>query len=159
GLVQLDGEAETLLRPVPEGPFAALLAYYREQDIRARVATFKPADVPAMMLYPQGAETIREAGSALEAGELPGGLAGLVNAYVEQRTAGGQDLRGTLYLNASCPLVRRLAEQPPNAETRAAVLTALYQMARLFCGRMLTAAEAALAFREMSHSLERLLAP
>jgi hypothetical protein len=37
------------------------------------------------------------------------------------------------------------------------VLAALYQMARLFCGRMLTAAEAALAFREMSHSLERLL--
>jgi molecular chaperone HtpG len=159
GLVQLDGEAETLLRPAPEGPFAALLAYYREQDVRARVATFKPADVPAMMLYPQGAETIREAGTALEAGELPGGLAGLVSAYVEQRSAGGQDLRGTLYLNASCPLVRRLAEQPPTAETRAAALTALYQMARLFCGRMLTAAEAALAFREMSHSLERLLAP
>jgi molecular chaperone HtpG len=166
GLVQLDGEAETLLRPVPEGPFAALLAHYRGQGVRARVANFKPAEVPAMILYPQGAETIREAGSALESGELPGGLAGLVSAYVEQQSA-GKDLNGTLYLNASCPLVRRLAEQPPSADGEvgrpapnvAAVLTALYQLARLFCGRMLTAADAAEAFRDMTHSLERLLAP
>src|SRR5207237_577222 len=36
GLVQLDGEADTLLRPVPEGPFAALLETLRAQEGRAQ---------------------------------------------------------------------------------------------------------------------------
>ena len=32
GLVQLDGEAAQLMRPAPEGPFAALLDWYAEQE-------------------------------------------------------------------------------------------------------------------------------
>ena len=55
--------------------------------------------------------------------------------------------------------MRRLAEKPPEPETLAAVLTLLHQMARLFAGRMLSAADAAGAFGEMSGALERLLKP
>src|SRR5205807_8112909 len=40
GLVQLDGESVQLLRPASEAPFAALLTHYREQGVRARVASF-----------------------------------------------------------------------------------------------------------------------
>jgi hypothetical protein len=84
-LVQLDGDSAQLLRPAPEGPFAALLEYYREQGVRTRVAAFKPAEAPALMLYPQGAELAREAEASLQAGDLPGPLAGLVHEYIESR--------------------------------------------------------------------------
>jgi molecular chaperone HtpG len=156
-LVQLDGEAQQLLRPAPEGPYAKLLDHYRSQGVRARVATFKPAEAPALMLYPQGAELAREAEASRQAGDLPGPLAGLVNEYVESRFGDSDELRGTLYLNASCPLVRRLAEKPPAAELLPAVLTLIHQVARLFAGRMLSAADAVSAFAEVTGSLERLV--
>ena len=68
-------------------------------------------------------------------------------------------MRGTLYLNASCALIRNLAEQGGNAEGRDAALLMLYQMARLFCGRMLTAADVTAAFRDFTRSVEGLLKP
>jgi molecular chaperone HtpG len=155
-LVQLDGEAQQLLRPAPEGAFAALLEHYRGKGVRARVASFKPAEAPALMLYPQGAELAREAEASLQAGDLPGALAGLVHQYVEGKFD-ADELRGTLYLNAACPLVRRLAERPPLPEARAAALTLIHQVARLFAGRMLSAADAVAAFAEMTRCLEGLL--
>src|SRR5262249_44352918 len=113
GLVQLDGEARQLLRPVKDALYAPLLEFFREQGVRARMATFKPAEAPALILYPQGAEIAREAQASEEAGDLPGPLAGLVHEYIEHKFSGGADLKGTLYLNASCPLIRQLVESPP----------------------------------------------
>jgi molecular chaperone HtpG len=159
GLVKLDGEAHTLLRSVPEGPFAGLLEHYRSQQLRARVAAFKPLDVPALILYPQGAEIVREARQSLDEGEMPGGLAGLISDYVERKSADAGDFQGTLYLNASCPLVRRLAEDAALGRDRAMVLAILYQTARLFAGRMLAPLEAVGAFREINQALERMMPP
>jgi molecular chaperone HtpG len=156
-LVQLDGESQQLLRPVPESAFAPLLEHYRAQGVRARVASFKPPQAPALMLYPQGAELAREAEASLQAGDLPGPLAGLVHEFVEDKFKDSDELRGTLYLNASCPLIRQLAEKPPAGEVRAAVLTLIHQMARLFAGRMLSAADAVAAFADITRSLEGLL--
>jgi molecular chaperone HtpG len=162
GLVQLDGEAAQLVRPVPEAPFAILLEHFRSQGVPVRVASFKPPELPALMLYPQGAELAREAEASLQAGDLPGPLAGLVQEYVSHKLA-GEDLRGTLYLNASCPLVRGLAGQDAADEQaagrRAAALTLIHQTARLFAGRMLSAADAVAAFGALTGSLERLLRP
>src|SRR5262249_22663410 len=152
-------EAAQLLRPVPESAYAALLDFYKQLGVRARVATFKPAEAPALMLYPQGAELAREAEASLEAGDLPGPLAGLGPEYGEQKFAGSHQLRGTLYLTAASTLVRRLIDRPPAAEVRAAVLTLLYQMARLFAGRMLSAGDAVEAFRDVTRSLEGLVKP
>jgi molecular chaperone HtpG len=152
GLVQLDGEAQEFMRPTPEAPFAALLNHYRSQGLHARMAVFKPAEMPAVILYPQGADIAREAGDALAKGELPSGLAGLIGDYVQHRFS-ADDLKGTLYLNAACPLIRHLAEQPPAETTCHALLTVLYQMARLFCGRMLNAPEAAEAFRHLTEAM------
>jgi molecular chaperone HtpG len=158
-LVQLDGESQQLLRPAPEGIFAPLLEHYRAAGIRAAVASFRPAEAPAMVLYPQGAELAREAESSLQAGDLPGPLAGLVHEYIEGRFGDREELAGTLYLNAANPFVRRLAEKPPPAETRAAVLGLIHQVARLFAGRMLSAADAVGAFGEMTRSLQGLVRP
>lgn len=156
-LVQLDGEATQLLRPLPDGAFAGLLGFFRDQEIRAAVAAFKPAEAPALLLYPQGAELAREAEASFQAGDLPGPLAGLVHEYIENRFADRDELAGTLYLNASNPLVRHLAERPPPSEVRDAVLTLIYQVARLFAGRMLSAADAVGAFAGLTRSLQGLV--
>jgi molecular chaperone HtpG len=158
-LVQLDGESQQLLRPAPEGIFAPLLEHYRSAGVRAAVASFRPSEAPALVLYPQGAELAREAEASLQAGDLPGPLAGLVNEYIEGRFGDREELAGTLYLNAANPFVRRLAEKPPPAETRAAVLGLIHQVARLFAGRMLSAADAVGAFAEMTRSLQGLMRP
>jgi molecular chaperone HtpG len=156
-LVQLDGESQQLLRPAPEGIFAALLDHYRKQGVRAAVAAFRPPEAPAVVLYPQGAELAREAEASLQAGDLPGPLAELVNEYIESRFSDRDELAGTLYLNASNPLVRRLAEQPPPAEVLDSVLGLLHQVARLFAGRMLGAADAVACFGQLTRSLQGLV--
>ena len=156
-LVQLDGGAEQLLRPVPEEKFAPLVEHYRQQGVSVRVATFRPADVPALVLYPQGAELAQEAEASREAGDLPEPLADLVQEYVDSTFIDNNDLRGTLYLNASCPLIRLLAEKPPAPPVLAGVLTLLHQVARLFAGRMLSAPDAIAAFGETTRAIESLL--
>lgn len=158
-LVQLDGEARQLLRPTKEQLFQGLLAFYREQGVRADVAVFKPQEAPAIVLYPQGAELAREAEASLQAGDLPGPLAGLVHGYVEQRFGDREELAGTLYLNAGNALIRRLAEQPPAREVRDCVLTLVHQVARLFAGRMLSAQDAVGAFAELTRSVQGLVKP
>lgn len=158
-LVQLDGEAEQLLRPGPDGLFAPLLAHYREQGVAARTASFKPAEAPAVLLYPQGAELAREAEASLQAGDIPAPLAGLIGEFVEERFSAREGLRGTLFLNASNPLMRSLAEAPPPGPALQAVLAVVHQMARLFAGRMLSAADAVGAFGAITKALHGLARP
>src|SRR4029079_502439 len=52
-LVQLDGEAQQLLRPAQGPAFAALLEHFRGAGVRAAVSSFRPAEVPAVVLFPQ----------------------------------------------------------------------------------------------------------
>jgi molecular chaperone HtpG len=155
-LVQLDGESRQLLRPAQEELFEALLKFYRDQDIRATVAAFKPHEAPAILLYPQGAELAREAEASMQAGDLPGPLAGLVHEYIDSRFGDREELAGTLHLNANNPFIRRLAERPPSREVRDCVLTMVYQIARLFAGRMLSASDAVQSFGELTKSLQTL---
>src|SRR5262249_39732340 len=79
-----------------------------------------------------GAELAREAGAGLESGDLPAPLAGLIHSYVEHRFSDADELRGTLYLNAACPLVRRPAERPPPPAAPAAGLAGRVQTGRRF---------------------------
>lgn len=156
-LVRLDGESAQILHPASEASFTEILEAYRLRNVRAHVATFKPADVPALMLYPEDADFVLETRDALTSGDLPDAMAGLVNAYLGDITAKSDDLKGVLYLNAACPLVQRLAADPPASVERGAVLTLLYQIARLFSGRTLTAADASAAFRDVVGAIEDLL--
>ncbi|GAB4197988.1 MAG: ATP-binding protein [Roseiflexaceae bacterium] len=155
--VRLDGDAQRLLRPIGEAPFAALLGFYRAQGVRVRVAAFKPAAQPAIMLYPRDADTLLEVRRSLENDEFPDAFAGLVRTYADSRREDMDMLGGTLYLNASCPLIQQLAEQPPHEATLHATLTLIYQLARLFAGHTLTALDAANAFAELTGALGRLV--
>jgi hypothetical protein len=157
-LIQLDGEAKALLRPVLETPYEALLIDYRARGLTVRVASYKPEAIPALMLYPKEAEFRRDSRQALERGELPGPFAGLVSQYLDQTSSADEDRNGTLYLNAACPLIQRLAEQPLAPAEQQAVLTLLYQIARLFAGRMLTPGDVTLAFKDILQAIQGLWA-
>jgi molecular chaperone HtpG len=156
-LTQMDGDSKHLLRAAASEPFSALISYYREQDIRVRVVQFRPEEVPALMIYPKDAEFIVDTRQALDRGTLPSGLAGLVSDYMNRIDVPEEDLRGTLHLNASCSLIQILAEKPIDSAARNAVLMIIYQVARLFAGRMLTPADAAAAFGGANKALEALV--
>ena len=155
-LIQLDGESNQLLRPVSESGFEPLLEFFRKGGIKARMVSFKPETVPALILYPKDAEFIVDTRHALDAGELPGPFAGLVGDYMQKLTERQtNDLSGTLYLNAACPTLSKLAAST-NPMSREAALALIYQVARLFAGRMLTPADVTAAFGEAMSALETL---
>ncbi|MBX9678602.1 MAG: ATP-binding protein [Gemmataceae bacterium] len=157
GLVQLDHGAKDMIHPVSDATWQSLMGFFRDRKIRAKVGSFKPQEVPALMVYPQAAEIVREANEALEGDELPGPLAGLLREYVDHRFSDKSELSGTLYLNASCPLIKKLAEQGVNAGIRDAMLLSLYEIARLFSGRMLNAGQASKAFGSMIGAMDYLV--
>ncbi|MBN1286307.1 MAG: ATP-binding protein [Anaerolineae bacterium] len=158
-LVQLDGEASQLLRPAPEEPFASILNYYRQaRGVPARVVVFKPADVPAVIVYPKDAEFIKETRDALDADELPGPFGRLVSDYMMRLSHEEQAMAGTFYVNAACELIQQLAALE-DGPARNAALDLVYQIARLFSGRMLDTTQITQAFRESAEAIKALAAP
>jgi molecular chaperone HtpG len=156
GMVPLDDDLETLFRPVPPGELGDLVALCEELGFTTRAASFRPTDLPAVMTYPAGAETVRDAKSALEQGLIPDGFSHLMEAYVDAHpaaTGGG----GTLHLNAACPLIQRLASADLPAARRQAALATVAYFAKLFCGRMLDAAQAARDLAVWRRSLDKLI--
>jgi molecular chaperone HtpG len=155
-LVQMDGDSNQLLQTVPEEEFLSMLDYYRRRGVRARIVSFKPEDVPAIVNYPKDAEFIKETRDALDKGDLPGPFAGLVGDYVSKMDIDEDTLAGTLHINASCQLIQTLAKRP-QSESRDAALELLYQMARLFAGRMLDTSDVTHAFKMSAASIQNLL--
>ena len=157
-LILLDDNLETLLSPAPVGDLADLVRLCEELGFKVEVASFKPVDLPAVMTYPANAETIRDASTAIDEGLLPDGFSGLAQGYVAQQRAVSNDV-GTLHLNATCPLIRRLAAPDLSPARRQAAIAVVVYFARLFCGRMLDARQASADIRAWQRSLEGLLAP
>lgn len=155
-LIRMDGEVEQLMQPVPEPSFVKLLDFYRGQGIRVQVVAFKPREVPALMVYHGDAEFILDARQAIDQGELAAPFADLIGGYLDQKSS-TEALKGTLYLNADCDLIRTLVQETYPAITFEATLTLVYQIARLFSGRTLTAQGATSAFEKTIQSLEVLL--
>jgi hypothetical protein len=79
-----------------------------------------------------------------------------VQNYIEGRFANREELAGTLYLNASNALIRRLAERSIEPTTCGLLLDLLLPVARLFAGRMLSASEATAAFGDLTRAMEGL---
>ncbi|MGB7341864.1 MAG: ATP-binding protein [Phototrophicaceae bacterium] len=155
-VVHMDNDANQLLQAASEDEFASLLDYFRNRKIRARIVTFKPEDVPAIISYPKDAEFIRETRDALDKGDLPGPFAGLVGDYMDQMNIDEDALAGIVHLNAACDLVQRLSKMDANLE-RDAALELVYQMARIFAGRMLNTTDIIAAFRTSAKSINHLL--
>lgn len=155
-LTRLDGDAASLMRPTDDSRYVALLDYFDRRGIQARVAAFRPTSVPALMLYPEDAERLLEAHEAVANEEIPAPFLSLISDYVEEKRQRRSDLRGTLYLNASCGLLAQLADLPVGG-ARDAVLTLLYEVARLFAARTLNAQGATEAFAQATQALQQLL--
>ncbi|HSH05478.1 MAG TPA: ATP-binding protein [Anaerolineae bacterium] len=159
-LVQMDGEVEQLLQPVPADPYQTLLDFYEQQGIYADITTFRPPDVPALMTYPEDVEFQIESKQALQDDDMPEFLADFVSDYLDQQeTAPQQSIQGTLHLNANCPLIQQLAQDNGPTTQRNAVLMLIYQIARLFSGRAMTAATATDAFRQTVQAMTTLYHP
>jgi len=155
-LVQLDDNANKLFRSVPEGKFAKLLAYFREQGVRTRLVAFKPEEVPAVMVFPKDAEFIKDTRDALDKGEVPGPFAGMVGAYLNNMSVDDDAMKGTLHLNASNALVEKLTEVEADIP-REAALDLIHQMARLFSGRMLETDQMSALFANSNAAIETLI--
>ena len=158
-LVRLDDDLQTLLRPVPVGDFGELIQLCEELGFSVEISSFKPADFPAVMTYPAGAETLRDVSSSLADGLFPDGFSGLMQSFVEERRGAEYDDRGTLHLNATCPLIRRLASPEVAPAKKQAALAVIAYFARLFCGRMLDASQATNDLGAWQRSLDHLVSP
>ncbi|MDB5391736.1 MAG: hypothetical protein JWM11_7382 [Planctomycetaceae bacterium] len=155
-LVQLDDDLNALLQPVPTGQFEELVQLCEELGFAVRVASFKPTDLPAVMMYPADAETIRGVAAALDEGLIPDGFSGFVRDFVDQKQAERSDV-GTIHLNSSCPLIRRLSSPEIPTARKQAALSVIAYFAKLFCGRMLDASQAATDLGAWQRSLDRLV--
>jgi molecular chaperone HtpG len=155
-LVRLDDDLEALLRPAPAGEFEELCRLCEELGFTVRAALFRPTDLPAVITYPAGAESVRDAKSALDQGLLPAGFSSLMEDYLQYRRASFRD-EGTLHLNAACPLIQRLASPELAPGRKQAVLATVAYFAKLFCGRMLDASQATADLGVWRRSLERLI--
>jgi molecular chaperone HtpG len=153
--VQLDDDTNKMFRAVAESDFERLLAYYRAKNVRTRLVAFKPEEVPAVMVYPKDAEFIKDTRDALDAGEVPGPFAGMVGAYLNNMNVDENAMTGTLHLNASNRLVQALAKQHDDVP-REASLELIYQMARLFSGRMLESGQITDLFTRTNNAIRGL---
>lgn len=156
-LVQLDGESNQLMRSVEDRQFDEIANFFMRRKIKSRIVTFKPEDVPGIVIYPKDAEFIMETRSALDADELPGPLAGLVSDYVNRLSQEQEDdLEGTFYINVSNPLIIKLSKLPQGTG-RDSALMLIYQMAKLFSGRMLDNPQIIEAFHDAGTAINQLL--
>jgi molecular chaperone HtpG len=155
-LVQLDDNANKLFRSVPEQDFMTLLAYFREKGVRARLVAFKPEAVPAVVVYPKDAEFIKDTRDALDAGEVPGPFAGMVGSYLNNMNVDEEAMAGTLHLNASNGLIQQLAKTEDKTQ-RESSLELVYQMARLFSGRMLESDQITTLFESSTDAITSLM--
>lgn len=151
-LIQMDGDAKKLMLAVDDPRYDGLLAFFRKQGIAARIAAYKPTSVPALMLYPRNADTLSEARRALDSDELSDPFAGLVSDYLDGFMGEDGQAAGTLYLNTSCTLIQHLTT-PSATPIRETVLTLVYQVAKLFSGRTMTAQDASIAFNGVTQSI------
>ena len=155
-LVPMDGEVSHLIREVATDQFASLLSFYRKLGIDARIGSFEPAATPALVVYSADAEFLIEANQAIEEDELPSPFAALVSDYIGRKSPTA-NTAGILYLNAACPLIAQLRDTPKTNPARNAMLTLLYQQARLFSGRTLNADSATAAFEASTQALQTML--
>jgi len=134
-----------------------VISYFSEQGIDTRVVSFDPASIPAILVYPPGSEFISKARNAINQGEIGGPLAGLIEEYLRLRDPLENASRGTIHLNASNSLMKKLVTLSPDLPEFTAALEIIYHNAEFFAGRSMTAQQARQSFDMISYSVEQLI--
>ena len=153
-LTILDCESSTLLRPAKERDFVRLVEFFEQRQISVRVATFEPAEqLPLLLTYTETAQHVRDANEALDSRNLPKHFSDFLESYVEQKKGEAGSCEGTVVINASSKLIRRLSDKNMDQRSVELVLEVLYQQARLFADPTLRTPDASDALGKISTSI------
>lgn len=155
-LIPLDEQPTTLFQKVNPEPFSDLLLAGERLGIPVEIAAFAPYQLPALFILPKDAEEWLDAYDALDKNELDPAISGLVSSFLEEKTD-IESLSGRLFLNARCSFIKRLSELAADDKQQQLAIELLYQIARLFSGKSMTAAAAIEAFTSITAVTEELL--
>ena len=155
-LVALDEQPTTLFQKVDADPFTDLLVAGERLDIPVEIAAFEPYQLPALFILPKDAEQWLDAHDALQKDEIDPAVSGLISSFLEAETD-KENLEGTLFLNARCPFIQRLSKLAVDDRQQQLALELLYQIARLFSGKLTKATAAIEAYSAITAVTEELL--
>ncbi len=158
-LRQLEPGASFLFTPIAdaEGCWQPITRYYTEQGIAARVVSFEPSSIPAVLIFPPNSDHLSEARAVLNSGGLSEPIAHLIEEYLHLHDPSRQVDQGTLHINAANPLMQCLLTLSPASEPFTAALEIVYHNARFLAGRALTPQEARQSFDLISYSVGELV--
>lgn len=143
---------EVVLCPSPDDGFEDLLAAVRRHAPTAvRVSEFAPEELFAVLELPANIDLVHEADLAIDSG-VSDATARLLRAQV-QHLLERDGAEATLWLNASSPVIQRLAVRARAGELRGEIVALLVEPARFFSPRGLTAAGAVAAFGRLSAAI------
>jgi molecular chaperone HtpG len=143
---------------VAEGELPRVVAHFGARSVACRAVRFEPPSLPALLLYPPTHDRVRRVRDALEQGRLSGPIGELLRDFVERR-AGGGDIGPVLHLNAASELLQGLERRGAADPAFSAALDLVFQTARFFAGKRLSADESRVAFESAMASLAALIRP
>ncbi|HEX8037073.1 MAG TPA: hypothetical protein VF510_24670, partial [Ktedonobacterales bacterium] len=138
-----------------DGSWRSVLDACAAEGLPARLVTFQPESLPAIMLYPPGAERLRRARQVAERPTVASPIRRLVRDYIAQQPQSDAS-QGMLHLNASNPLLRRVRDFGPERPEFAPLMSILIANARVFAGQGLSAQETIACFDHINAALAQL---
>jgi molecular chaperone HtpG len=138
-----------------DGSWRPMLDACAAEGLPARLVTFQPESLPAIILYPPGAERLRRARQITERQTVASPIRRLVRDYIAQQPQSDAQ-QGVLHLNALNPLLRRVREYGPRRPEFAPLMSILIANARVFAGQGLSAQETIACFDRINGALAQL---
>lgn len=156
---QLQPGSQTLFQPADDDPrrWRAIVDHFDARAITVKLARFEPTSLPALFVFPPGAERYQRARQALNQGEFTGSIADLIQDYLVQSDPNRENSRGTLHLNVDAPLLQRLRRLGPGHASFVPALDLMSVTARFFAGRVLSPEEASESFTLAGDALTALV--
>jgi molecular chaperone HtpG len=139
-----------------DGELPRVVAHFGARPVACRAVRFEPPSLPALLLYPPAHDRVRRVRDALEQGRLDGPIGDLLRAFVERRD-GGREAGPVLHVNAGSELLQELERRGPADAAFAPALDLVFETARFFAGKRLSAEESRAAFESAMRSLATLI--
>jgi molecular chaperone HtpG len=140
------------------GELERVVAHFEAAGVSVRAVRFAPESLPALLIYPPAHDRLRRIRASLDANEVTGPIAELMQAFLEKRAAGGADATApVLHVNAGSGLLARIDRLGPGHAAFAPALDLVHQSARFFAGKQMSASESCAAFESAMASLAALL--
>lgn len=136
--------------------YQSIVDYYSGQGIDARVVQIGMPEIPAFLYLPADGSSTTTA--PFEEAALESSIGYLVGEF-KRLSSANKDAGARFYLNASSPLITRLAEADPGTPRWTAVLEVIYSFAQILSGQVHSPDQLRLSHSLLSHSLDQLLGP